>query len=556
MQQIFNIHRLCSLFASGILLFTLSQDICAQTTIISQVFHSLYEGTGYYTSMEDIEGFDDWNFDNCYALPNNFMQIGSGSNPYIPGSVTTPSLGTYGNVILLIKTERINNIAASFRVSVIGDGSVSASDYTVKEGTYYRPSSILIKGCTPSTRIKIESTYGKFYLQTMKIYDIADAVFYESFNYMEYNNSDEFAYDNNIDADPSLCDNYIGVEFTKTKVANKKIHFAGAGSYEMPTIDVEDGSKALLTFKIAQISSMSKHRISLESTGEVMMTDFNSTNTESLESSKRQELDNVLKRWQDYSIILHNINSSSILTISGFNIFLDDIKLTPIPSGLDQSKDNTTYITANAGQERNVTLTRSITPNVWCPLCLPFDVTSSLMRTAMGETCELRTLDHINTSTGIFTFNNINENTTIEAGTPFLVKTTIQVINPTFTGVIISNTPASTISEGNYQFVGNYSPVNLETDGTNLFLGTDGNLYQPDTETGYNRLGGLRAYFVVPEKNNARVTILDEPAETTSIQLSRNAKEQCYYDFQGRKREATHYTPNLRILNGKKIIKK
>lgn len=555
MQPLFNKHRLYYLLASGILLFILSTNTSAQTTIISQSFYKLYEGDGY-TSMDNIDGYEDWNFVNCYAIQNNYMQIGSGSSPYIAGSVTTPTLGTYGNIILLVKTSRLNNIAASFKVSVIGEGSVSTSDYTVDEGTYYRPSSILIKGCTPSTKIKIESTYGKFYLLTMKIYDIADAVFYESFNYMEHNNSDEFAYDNNIDADPSLCDNYIGVEFTKTKVANKKIHFAGAGSYEMPTIDVEDGSKALLTFKIAQISSMSKHRISLESTGEVMMTDFNSTNTESLESSRKQELDNVLRTWQDYSIILHNINSSSILTISGFNIFLDDIKLTPIPSGLDQSKDNTTYITANAGQERDVTLTRTITPNVWCPLCLPFNVTPSQMNTVMGMTCEFRTLDHINTSTGIFTFKNIDGNTIIEAGTPFLVKTTTQVVNPTFTGVVISDTPASTISEGSYQFVGNYSPVNLNTDGTNLFLGTDGNLYQPGTETGYNRLGGLRAYFVVPEKNAARIAILDESVETTSVRLTETATKQCCYDFFGRKREATHNTPNIKILNGKKIITK
>lgn len=551
MQPIFNIHRLCSLFASGILLFTLSQDICAQTTIISQVFYSLYDGKGY-TGMEGIEGFDDWHFDNCYAFHDNYMQIGSGSNPYIPGSVTTPSLGTYGNVILLIKTERINNIAASFRVSVIGDGSVSASDYTVKEGTYYRPSSILIKGCTPSTRIKIESTYGKFYLQTMKIYDIADAVFYESFNYM--NSLDEFIISSNA-AEANLFDNYDEVSFSSIKQGKGSIFINNSGSYTLPSVNLEDKSALLLTFKSAKYFD-GNYSVTLTTTGDTQMGTFNSTGQEDYASSRSISIEGNKWAWKDYYIIITNMNNTADLTISGYDIFLDDIKLAPIPSGLDQSKDNTTYITANAGQERNVTLTRSITPNVWCPLCLPFDVTSSLMRTAMGETCELRTLDHINTSTGIFTFNNINENTTIEAGTPFLVKTTIQVINPTFTGVIISNTPASTISEGNYQFVGNYSPVNLETNGTNLFLGTDGNLYQPDTETGYNRLGGLRAYFVVPEKNNARVTILDEPAETTSIQLSRNVKKQCYYDFQGRKREATHYTPNLRILNGKKIIKK
>lgn len=550
MQLILNTHRLYKILASGILLCMLSTNTYAQSTIISQAFHQLNKEDGY-TSMENIDGFNDWTFNNCYAFHDNYMQIGSGANPYITGSVTTPALGTYGNVILLVKTARINDIAATFKVSVIGDGSICASDYTVGKGDYYRPSSILIKGCTSSTKIKIESTYGKFYLQTVKVYDITDAVFYESFNYM--NSPEEFIISSNT-ADATLFDNY-NISYSSIKQAKGSLFINNSGSYTMPFIDIEDNTKFLLTFKSAKYFT-GDYSVTLAATGETKMAPFNSTNQENLASSRSCIIEGNRKTWKDFNIIIDKISNTTELTISGDDIFLDDVKLTPIPSGLDQSKDNTTYIAANVGQERDVTLTRTITPNVWCPLCLPFDVTPSLMNTAMGGTCELCTLDHINTSTGIFTFNNIDENTTIEAGTPFLVKTTTQVVNPTFAGVTISDTPASTISEGNYQFVGNYSPVNLETDGTNLFLGTDGNLYQPGTETGYNRLGGLRAYFVVPDKNAARVAILDEPAETTSVNLIKTASVQCPYDFLGRKRDTTLNTPNLKILNGKKIFTK
>jgi hypothetical protein len=372
---------------------------------------------------------------------------------------------------------------------------------------------------------------------------------------MEYDNPDEFTYNNGSDANPSLCDNYTGVEFTNTKLANNKIFFDNSGSYKMPTIDIDSECDALLTFRITQIAS-GIHTLSISATGEAKMLPFNSTNNDDLKSSQTLPLSGTLREWRNHSIIIKGLTNTTELTIFGRNSHLDDVKLTPIPSGLDQSQDNTTYIVANAGQERDVTLTRTITPNVWCPLCLPFDVTQSLMNTVMGGICELRTLDHINTSTGIFTFNNIEEYATIEAGTPFLVKTTTRVVNPTFTGVTISDTPASTISDGSYQFVGNYSPVNLETDGTNLFLGTDGNLYQPDTEVGHDRLGGLRAYFVVPCKNSARVAIWDEPAETTSVSRTKTATNQCCYDLLGRKLDAALNTPNLIILNGKKKFKK
>jgi hypothetical protein len=228
------------------------------------------------------------------------------------------------------------------------------------------------------------------------------------------------------------------------------------------------------------------------------------------------------------------------------------VKLTPIPSGLDQSKDNTTYIVANADQVRDVTLTRTITPNVWCPLCLPFDVTPALINTSFGETCEVRTLGAINTTTGVFTFNSIDENATIAAGTPFLVKSASEVVGPTFSGVTIKDTPAAEIANGDYKFKGNYSPTYLETDGTHLFLGIDGNLYQPGSEDGYNRLGGLRAFFVVPKSADARVTITDEPAETTSVEMIKTNSDLESYDLSGRVQKHS----KLIIRNGRKIMKK
>lgn len=503
--------------------------------------------------MANIEGPEGWTFNNCYAS-KTLMQVGSGSSPYTSGDVISPEIGIDGNAILLIQTSRINSIAARFQVSVIGNGDISSSEFTVGEGTY-RPNAILIKGCTPSTKIKIQSTYGIFNLLTVKVYDIADAVFYESFNYMNYS-KEGFAFSSSDDASTSSCDNYIGVDFSSTRLSKEKIFFNNNGSYKLPLIDIEDNSNAIMTFKVAKYPGSVNYPITVTGSGDVLMTQYNSTDLEDLSSSRTTNVIGEDKTWNNYSIILTNMSNTTKLTLSGRDIFLDDIKITPIPSGLDQSKDNSTYIIANSGQVRNVTLTRTITPNIWCPLCLPFSVTQAMMDNVLG-TCELRTLGSVNASTGIFTFNSIAADATIEAGTPFLVKTSSIAENPTFSGVSIVNTPAKSETHGDYQFVGNYSPVYLQTDGTNLFLGTDGSLYQPGTEAGYNRLGGLRAYFVVPEKEaGARVAILDEPAETTSIKIIQSSTTHSVFDLLGRELKAKKFSPNLQIRDGRKILTK
>ncbi len=252
------------------------------------------------------------------------------------------------------------------------------------------------------------------------------------------------------------------------------------------------------------------------------------------------------------------MSSSTVLTIGGWNIHLDDVMLTPIPSGLDQNSDNSAYIRGNAGQVRDVQLQRTLTANVWCPLCLPFDVTPEKMATVLGTACELNTLESV--AEGVFNFTTVTAGTTINAGTPFLVKTAGTVTNPTFTGVTIRNTEAGKSGEGSYWFVGNYSPVYLKTDGTNLFLGTDGDLYKPGTTEGYNRFGGLRAYFDIPENTEARVAFhhdFDGTVAIKSLQTDGLEKDVKTYDLQGRQVAKGQSSRNrLTIRKGRKYLVK
>lgn len=227
-----------------------------------------------------------------------------------------------------------------------------------------------------------------------------------------------------------------------------------------------------------------------------------------------------------------------------------------MPTGLSQSTDNSLFMRIYDKQTMNVQLTRTLTPNVWCPLCLPFDVTPELMAQEVGS-CQVCTLSGIS-SDGVFSFSDVTEGTTISAGTPFLVKVTTQKDNPVFHDVTIKNTPAETETfngANGYKFVGTYSPVTLNTDGTHLFLGTDGNLYKPGTEAGYNRLGGLRAYFEIPSSaaSSTRVDINDNANAIITLSAETVTKTGTF-DLQGRRMPQGPLSQGLYISNGRKVL--
>lgn len=539
-----------------------AQGLWGQSTVVSQALYYTSSDTNGedYVKANTLSKYPGWEFNDwCYALKSNYLQVGSGSDPYNNfGIVTTPALGLNGNAVLILKTKKINSATnGSFKVSIVGEGTTSSEIYTVNDTEEYRPSAILIRNCTPSTRIRIEGTYGKFILMTMKVYDIGSAIFYESFNNMSGNN--EF-YPSNNSATTELCDNWSNTTISSSDVSQSKqnIYLERNGSqYKISSIPVTDHSNVILSFKIAHINDINGIKITCD--GDARLSNFNSTNISNVSSSRAvNALSDNYSRWIDYEMIVTNMNNETTLTFEGSSMSLDDVMLTPIPSGLDQNSDNSAYIRGNAGQVRDVQLQRTLTANVWCPLCLPFDVTPEKMATVTGTACELNTLESV--AEGVFNFTTVTAGTTINAGTPFLVKTASTVTNPTFTGVTIRNTEAGKSGEGSYWFVGNYSPVYLKTDGTNLFLGTDGDLYKPGTTEGYNRFGGLRAYFDIPENTEARVAFhhdFDGTVAIKSLQTDGLEKDVKTYDLQGRQVAKGQSSRNrLTIRKGRKYLAK
>ena len=476
-------------------LSVLPSRVGAQTTVLSQLFKNMNNAADF----TDISSFEGWTFENCDANKDTYLRVGSS------GTVTSPALGIEGSVVLLIKTVYISS-GAKFGISVVGSGTVASTEYTVTSGDYYRPSAILIKGCMPSTQIRVEGTAGSFYIMAIKAFAVSDAVFYESFDYMSGTggNNGSFGAPSSVllDKNVNLFDAYSGVGYSDVRPGYMCVEINSNGDYYQtpPISDVTN--TMLLSFRVAGTSKSTGTPATIEISGGGTLSQTSFAVTKAT--------------WRQYYAVVSDMTSLTRFKFTGEKFFLDDVKLTPIPSGLDQSKDNSTYILANAEQVRTVTLTRSLTPNVWCPLCLPFDVTPNQMASVTGTTCELSAFSSIITSTGVFKFNSVDGESTIAAGSPFLIRTAASVVNPTFTDVTIKNADPVTYTAGGYQFVGIYSPTYLKTDGTNLFLGTDGNLYKPGTDEGYNRLGGMRAYFVVPETASARV-VFDEEQVVTGI---------------------------------------
>jgi len=231
------------------------------------------------------------------------------------------------------------------------------------------------------------------------------------------------------------------------------------------------------------------------------------------------------------------------LTFKGTDCFLDDIRVWEVGYMADK-EDNTAALSHTAVE--NIMLDRTLGAGYWNTLCLPFDFSleGELPEEMKGRTIELMHLTDVQDGVFIFT-----PTTAVSAGEPFLIKVSETVENPTFRHVQVTQpTPVAKIF-GSYQMVGVYSPKGLNTDGTHLFLGTDGNLYQP-TADDYT-MNGLRAYFVVPSGSGARVSLFDDPAGIAKKTQADNHQPGAF-DLMGRPVKVQTSHNGIYIEKGKK----
>lgn len=204
----------------------------------------------------------------------------------------------------------------------------------------------------------------------------------------------------------------------------------------------------------------------------------------------------------------------------------------------------------------DVQLKRSLSPEHWNSFCVPFAISEDVIAEKFGAGTQICTFGSMNGNVM-----NFAHSTTIEAGTPYIVKPTKEVVDPSFTGVNIEATAAKKVGADGYFMQGIYSAkTDLTTDGTNLFLGDGNKFYKPAGAT-TARMKGLRAFFIVPQGTNLAALRANIDGATTAIDELTTVVEQPtdnrIYNLQGQfvgtSFEGLH---GVYVQNGKKVLVK
>ena len=236
------------------------------------------------------------------------------------------------------------------------------------------------------------------------------------------------------------------------------------------------------------------------------------------------------------------VDVSGIITANNSITPVDYADIKPIVYVIDEDEAFVSPGTDITGA--TIRLKRTLKEGIWNTFCVPMDLAISGDMAGKYRQCN-------SISGNVMTF---GEASSIEAGKPYLVKPDAEIANKVFSNVTLSATPAATVQQGvsGLAFIGTYSPKELKTDKTEQFLTASGKLAYPSSSANAT-LKGMRAYFLVPEGTEARVSIDGE--ETTALTLVNSEKRIVnseVYDLQGRK--VANPTKGMYIANGQKVI--
>lgn len=212
----------------------------------------------------------------------------------------------------------------------------------------------------------------------------------------------------------------------------------------------------------------------------------------------------------------------------------------------------------------NVTLQRTLSKDYWNTFCVPFALDAEQVAQYFGEGTQLRTYEG-NCNNNIVYFATVDN---IEAGKPYIMKPGNAVVeNPTFEGVSMVATDLD--KNGNPQAVGDastvqmkgiYNQILLNTDKTELFLGDNDLFYYPIDDIEARTIGGLRAYFIVPQGTDIKKLRANLDGTPTSLDTIFDTEESNapVYNLQGQcvGNSLRALKSGIYIQNGKKVVVK
>lgn len=186
----------------------------------------------------------------------------------------------------------------------------------------------------------------------------------------------------------------------------------------------------------------------------------------------------------------------------------------------DTDTDNTAWVANVGGAACNVQLERTILGGMYNAICLPFALTGSQVKAAFGDDVELYYLDDASLEGEVLNLQFATAND-IYQGTPYLIKTSSDVTNPTFNGVsIVLDEASSTFHTGwPVSFKGSFVAQSIS--------GSDNLLLYANDRVGFSTsdatLKGFRAYFHLTSPSLApaikKARIVTPHGSTTAFEL-------------------------------------
>lgn len=224
---------------------------------------------------------------------------------------------------------------------------------------------------------------------------------------------------------------------------------------------------------------------------------------------------------------------------------------------LDEKAEDTgdVLLKTESGKAYDVTLTRTLTAGVWNTICLPFDVTAEQIADVLKSAGNVKEYDREDATKQTIYF---KDATTMVAGKPYLIKPTESAKELVFKGVKITEyEPNKNVGGDNYAVYGTFGKYTMKTDGTELFLKTDGKFYVP--AVGKETMKGFRAYFYNMNGGTAGAALNLSFGEATGISgvAADAAKNVKVYNVNGQYvgTSLEALPKGLYIVGGKKVLK-
>lgn len=210
--------------------------------------------------------------------------------------------------------------------------------------------------------------------------------------------------------------------------------------------------------------------------------------------------------WQhSYSLTEHlNIPAAGTYTLKLINkqqysvCVLHSITIAPYvaPAGVimtDTDTDIAAWEENFEGDACDVQLNRTILGGMYNTICLPFPVNSTMCKAIFGNDVELYTLGTATISGDILNLQ-FDEASDIYQGTPVLIKTSTDIVNPLFEGVTVRTKSADRTNGGAVTFRGTFVSKDFHNGDQVLLLVANNMLSYPLSD---RTLKGFRAYFEV-----------------------------------------------------------